>query len=95
MRAVSARARAGLIASGALLAALNAGCPGLAALDVFEGGPLTDPAAPLLPHPRMIATPHTVFVAEEEVDLQVADVFGPVNVVSERRPVHLVTPAGV
>ncbi|WGV17358.1 hypothetical protein [Fuscovulum ytuae] len=85
MRAVSARARAGLIAPEALLAAL----------DVFEGGPLTEPAAPLLPHPRMIATPHTVFVAEEEVDLQVVDVFGPVNVVAERRPVHLVTPAGV
>lgn len=85
MRRVSARPCAGLIAPGALLVALN----------VFEGGPLTDPAAPLLPHPRMIATPHTVFVAEEEVDLQVADVFGPVNAVAERRPVHLVTPAGV
>lgn len=88
-------ARAGLIAPGALLAALNAGRPGLAALDVFESEPLTNPADPLLLHPRVIATPHIGFVTEEEFDLQFADVFDQVNAFAEGRPIHLVTPAGV
>jgi len=86
-------ARAGLIAPGALLAGLEAGRPGLAALDVFDREPLSDPADPLLSHPRVIATPHIGFVTEEELDLQFADVFAQVNAFAEGRPVHLVTPA--
>lgn len=86
-------ARAGLIAPGALWAGLEAGRPGLAALDVFDREPLSDPADPLLSHPRVIATPHIGFVTEEELDLQFADVFAQVNAFAEGRPVHLVTPA--
>lgn len=86
-------ARAGLIEPGALLAGLEAGRPGLAALDVFDREPLSGPADPLLSHPRVIATPHIGFVTEEELDLQFADVFAQVNAFAEGRPVHLVTPA--
>lgn len=86
--------RAGLIAPGALLAALNAGRPGLAALDVFDTEPLTDPADPLLSHPRVIATPHIGFVTEEEFDLQFADVFDQVNAFAAGQPINLVTLAG-
>ena len=86
--------RAGLIAPGALLAALNAGRPGLAALDVFDTEPLIDPADPLLSHPQVIATPHIGFVTEEEFDLQFGDVFDQVNAFAAGRPIHLVTPAG-
>jgi D-3-phosphoglycerate dehydrogenase / 2-oxoglutarate reductase len=84
--------RAGLIAPGALLAALQAGRPGMAALDVFDTEPLHDAADPLLSHPRVIATPHIGFVTEEEFDLQFADVFDQVNAFAEGRPIHLVTP---
>jgi D-3-phosphoglycerate dehydrogenase len=84
--------RAGLIAPGALLAALNAGRPGQAALDVFDTEPLTDPADPLLSHPRVIATPHIGFVTEEEFDLQFADIFDQVNAFAAGAPIHLVTP---
>lgn len=84
--------RAGLIAPGALLAALNAGRPGQAALDVFDTEPLTDPADPLLSHPRVIATPHIGFVTEEEFDLQFADIFDQVNAFAAGAPLHLVTP---
>lgn len=87
--------RAGLIAPGALLAALNAGRPGLAALDVFDEEPLTNPADPLLSHPCVIATPHIGFVTEEEFDLQFADVYDQVNAFAVRRPIHLVTPPTV
>ena len=84
--------RAGLIAPGALLEALEAGRPGVAALDVFDTEPLTDPADPLLSHPRVIATPHIGFVTEEEFELQFADVFDQVNAFAVGRPIHLVTP---
>jgi len=40
--------RAGLIEPGALVAALRSGRPGMAAVDVFEEEPVTDPAHPLL-----------------------------------------------
>lgn len=85
-------ARAGLIAPGALLAALEAGRPGMAALDVFDEEPLTDPSDPLLSHPRVIATPHIGFVTEEEFDLQFADVFDQVNAFAAGKPVHVVNP---
>lgn len=87
-------ARAGLIAPGALLAALNAGRPGLAALDVFDDEPLTDATDALLSHPQVIATPHIGFVTEEEFDLQFADVFDQVNAFAAGQPIHLVTPSG-
>lgn len=87
-------ARAGLIAPGALLAGLQAGRPEIAALDVFDTEPLSDPADPLLSHPRVIATPHIGFVTRDEFDLQFADVFDQVNAFAAGRPIHLVTPRG-
>lgn len=87
-------ARAGLIAPGALRAALDAGRPGMAALDVFDDEPVTDSADPLLSHPRVIATPHIGFVTEDEIDRQFADIFDQVNAFAAGRPIHLVTPSG-
>ncbi len=52
--------RAELLAPGALLAALEAGRPGAAALDVFEGEP--DGATAYLHHPAILCTPHLGFV---------------------------------
>ncbi len=49
--------RAGLIEPGALLAALAAGCPGHAALDVFDREPL-DQTDPLLHMNNVLCTPH-------------------------------------
>src|SRR6516164_8540454 len=45
--------RAPLIAPGALVEALRAGRPGLAAVDVYEEEPLTDPNHPLLNLPNV------------------------------------------
>jgi D-3-phosphoglycerate dehydrogenase len=84
--------RAGLIAPGALLAALEAGRPGMAAIDVFDKEPLTDPADPLLAHPRLTCTPHIGFVTEDEFDLQFADIFDQVNAYAEGAPIHMINP---
>ena len=84
--------RAGLIAPGALLAALEAGRPGMAAIDVFDSEPLTDPSDPLLCHPRLIATPHIGFVTEDEYDLQFADIFDQVNAFAAGAPIHMINP---
>ncbi len=84
--------RAGLIAPGALLEALNAGRPGKAAIDVFDPEPLIDPTDPLLSHPNLIATPHIGFVTEDEFDLQFADIFDQVNAYAEGAPIHMINP---
>ncbi|WP_193142119.1 D-2-hydroxyacid dehydrogenase family protein [Meridianimarinicoccus sp. MJW13] len=84
--------RAGLIAPGALKAALDKGHPGTAAIDVFDSEPLTDPKDPLLAHPRLIATPHIGFVTEDEFDLQFADIFDQINAYAEKAPIHMVNP---
>lgn len=84
--------RAGLIAPGALLATLNAGRPGTAAIDVFDSEPLTDPADPLLAHPNLIATPHIGFVTEDEFDLQFADIFDQINAYAAGEPTHVINP---
>ncbi|SLN35641.1 (S)-sulfolactate dehydrogenase [Falsiruegeria litorea R37] len=84
--------RAGLIAPGALLQALNAGCPGKAAIDVFDTEPLTDSSDPLLTHPNLIATPHIGFVTEDEFDLQFADIYDQVNAFALGVPTNVVNP---
>ena len=84
--------RAGLIAPGALLAALDAGRPGMAAVDVFDDEPVTDASDPLLSHPRLIATPHIGFVTEDELDLQFADIFDQVNAFAGGAPINMINP---
>ena len=84
--------RAGLIAPGALRAALDTGRPGKAAIDVFDTEPLTDPADPLLAHPNLIATPHIGFVTEDEFETQFADIFDQVNAYAAGAPVHMINP---
>ena len=85
--------RAGLIAEGALLQALNAGDLGAAAVDVFDTEPLTDPNDPLLSHPKLIATPHIGFVTEDEFDKQFADIFAQVNAYAAGAPIHMINPS--
>jgi len=84
--------RAGLIQPGALLAALNAGRPGMAAIDVFDVEPLTDASDPLLSHPNLIGTPHIGYVTEDEFDLQFSDIFDQINAYAEGAPIHMINP---
>src|SRR5438046_10762659 len=50
--------RAPLIEAGALVTALRAGRPGMAAVDVYEREPLRDTADPLLNMDNVVAKPH-------------------------------------
>ena len=84
--------RAGLVQPGALLAALNAGRPGMAAVDVFETEPLHNPADPLVSHPRVIATPHIGYVTEDELDLQFGDIYDQINAFAAGAPIHMINP---
>jgi D-3-phosphoglycerate dehydrogenase len=87
--------RAGLIEPGALVAALRAGRPGLAAVDVFEDEPLQDTTDPLLNMDNVICTPHIGYVTHEEWDLQFADVFDQINAFEAGAPINVVNPPDV
>ena len=77
---------------GALVSALRAGRPGMAALDVFEEEPLRDPSHPLLNMDNVICTPHIGYVTVEEWDLQFTDVFDQVNAFAAGKPINVVNP---
>ena len=69
--------RAELLAPGALLAAINGGRPGFAALDVFEDEP--DGARAYLHDPRILCTPHLGFVERGTYESYFAEAFGHVR----------------
>jgi D-3-phosphoglycerate dehydrogenase / 2-oxoglutarate reductase len=84
--------RAELIEPGALVAALRAGRPGLAAVDVYEREPLRDPAHPLLGMENVVATPHIGYVTHEEYETQFSDVFDQIVSYAAGTPIHVVNP---
>jgi D-3-phosphoglycerate dehydrogenase len=84
--------RAGLVEAGALVAALRAGRPGSAAVDVFDTEPLRDIDDPLLTLPNVVCTPHIGYVTREEWELQFADVFDQINAFAAGSPTNVVNP---
>ncbi len=84
--------RAGLIEPGALVAALAAGRPGMAALDVFDEEPLRDTTEPLLNMPNVLCTPHIGYVTVEEFETQFSDIFGQIVAFAEGDPINVVNP---
>jgi D-3-phosphoglycerate dehydrogenase / 2-oxoglutarate reductase len=84
--------RAGLIAPGALVEGLRLGRPGMAAIDVYEAEPLTDPNHPLLGMPNVVCTPHIGYVTRDEYDLQFSDIFDQIVAYAAGSPIHVVNP---
>jgi D-3-phosphoglycerate dehydrogenase len=84
--------RAALIQEGALVAALRAGRPGMAAVDVFEDEPVHDPGDPLLSLDNALCTPHIGYVTREEWELQFSDVFDQINAYEAGAPINVVNP---
>jgi D-3-phosphoglycerate dehydrogenase len=84
--------RAGLIEQGALYAALRAGRPGQAALDVFDQEPATPETEPLLSLPNVTATPHIGYVTREEWELQFSDIFDQIVAYAAGAPINIVNP---
>jgi len=87
--------RAGLVAPGALVAALKAGRPGRAAVDVYETEPLRNPADPLLSMDNVVCTPHIGYVTREEYEVQFADIFDQVVAYAAGAPINMVNPAAL
>lgn len=84
--------RAELVAPGALLDGLNAGRPGLAALDVFEHEPATPSNEPLLTHPRVLAMPHLGYVEQDSYALYLGTALDNVRAFAAGTPRNLVNP---
>ncbi len=85
--------RAPLIEPGALVEALKAGRPGMAAVDVFEQEPVFDTNHPLLNMPNVIATPHIGYVSRDEYEVQFSDIFDQIVDYVAGTPSHVVNPA--
>src|SRR5262249_404397 len=84
--------RAPLIEPGALVAALQAGRPGMAAVDVYEQEPLRDPNDPLLALDNVVCTPHIGYVTRDEYELQFADIFDQTVAYAGGAPVNIGNP---
>jgi D-3-phosphoglycerate dehydrogenase len=84
--------RAGLIVPDALVDALRAGRPGMAAVDVYEKEPLRDVNDPLLTMDNVICTPHIGYVSRDEYELQFTDIFGQIVAYAAGTPIHVVNP---
>ena len=84
--------RAPLIAPGALVQALKAGRPGMAAVDVYEKEPVLDPNDPLLMLPNVICTPHIGYVSRDEYEVQFVDIFDQVVAYAAGTPANVVNP---
>jgi len=84
--------RAGLIEPGALLDALRAGRPGMAALDVYETEPMLDTNNPLLQMDNVVCTPHIGYVSTDEWEIQFSDIFDQINAYAQGTPINVVNP---
>ena len=84
--------RAPLIEPGALVAALNSGRPGMAAVDVYEEEPVRDTSHPLLNKPNVVCTPHLGYVTREEYETQFADIFDQITAYHADRPINVINP---
>jgi D-3-phosphoglycerate dehydrogenase len=84
--------RAPLIAPGALVNALRAGRPGLAAVDVYEEEPVRDPAHPLLTMDNVVCTPHIGYVSRDEYEIQFAEIFDQIIAYAAGSPTNVVNP---
>jgi len=84
--------RAPLIAPGALVAALQAGRPGRAAVDVYEQEPVLDTTHPLLQMDNVVCTPHIGYVSVDEYELQFSDIFDQIVAYAAGTPTNVVNP---
>jgi D-3-phosphoglycerate dehydrogenase len=85
--------RAPLIAPDALVNALRAGRPGMAAVDVYESEPVFDASHPLLAMDNVVCTPHIGYVSRDEYEVQFADIFEQIIAYAAGRPINVVNPA--
>lgn len=84
--------RAPLIEPGALVNALRAGRPGMAAVDVYEEEPLLDTRHPLLTLDNVVCTPHLGYVERDAYESQFSEIFDQILAYLAGTPVNVVNP---
>jgi D-3-phosphoglycerate dehydrogenase len=84
--------RAGLIAPGVLEAALKAGRPGMAAVDVFEEEPVVNGNHPLLSMDNVIAVPHLGYVEYGSLANMFETIFDNVVAYANGAPINVQNP---
>jgi D-3-phosphoglycerate dehydrogenase len=87
--------RADLIEHGALVGALQAGRPGMAAVDVYEQEPVADARHPLLAMDNVVCTPHIGYVTRDEYELQFSEVFDQIAAYAAGTPTNVVNPGAL
>ncbi len=83
--------RAELVEDHALVAALNRGRPGMAAVDVFESEPILQ-GHPLLRLENAVCSPHIGYVEQDSYELYFHAAFENIVNFIEKRPTNLVNP---
>ena len=84
--------RAPLIEPGALIAALQSGRPGMAAVDVYEEEPVLDTGYPLFTLQNVVCTPHIGYVTRDEYEIQFSDIFDQIVSYAAGKPINVVNP---
>jgi D-3-phosphoglycerate dehydrogenase len=84
--------RAGLIAPGALEAALRAGRPAMAAVDVFEDEPVLGAQHPLLAMDNVVCTPHLGYVERGGLQEMFSTIFDQMLAYASGQPINVVNP---
>ncbi|MEQ1947805.1 MAG: D-2-hydroxyacid dehydrogenase family protein [Bryobacteraceae bacterium] len=84
--------RAGLIVPGALEAALKAGRPGMAAVDVYEAEPVLGGQHPLLTMDNVVCTPHLGYVGRHDLERMFNTIFEQIIAFESGAPINVHNP---
>ena len=84
--------RAGLVAPGALEAALRAGHPGMAAVDVYEEEPVLGGRHPLLAMDNVVCAPHLGYVEGDGLERMFSTIFDQILAYAGDKPINVVNP---
>lgn len=84
--------RAGLIEPGALEAALRAGRPGMAAVDVYEEEPVLGARHPLLAMDNVVCVPHLGYVERDGLENMFSTIFDQILAYASGKPINVVNP---
>lgn len=84
--------RAGLIEPGALEAALRAGRPGMAAVDVYEEEPVLGARHPLLAMDNVVCVPHLGYVERDGLENMFSTIFDQILAYASGQPINVVNP---
>jgi D-3-phosphoglycerate dehydrogenase len=82
--------RAGLIEPGALVAALERGRPGMAAVDVYEEEPVLGANHPLLKFDNVVCTPHLGYVEGDDYEWQFSSIFDQILAFDAGKPINVI-----